>query len=80
MLVTPKTVSQTRTSGMLVKILAIWSMKPDDLNLRPKRPLSCEPIIMTEVADVNPEVTGSDMKSTRKPAQLFLTLDALVGS
>lgn len=33
----------------------------------PSRFFNCEPIIMSDVADVNALVTGTDIKSTMKP-------------
>lgn len=42
-------------------------MKPLDLNWSPSNPLSCETAIMTDVAEVNPTVTGTDIKSIRTP-------------
>lgn len=39
----------------------------DDFNLIPRRPFSCVVPIITEVADVNPTVTGIDIKSTKTP-------------
>lgn len=49
------------------KTLEILSIKPEDENFNPKSPLSCEAAIITEVADVNPTVTGIDIKSTSTP-------------
>lgn len=42
-------------------------MKPADLKLRPNNPFSCETAIITDVAEVNPTVTGTDMKSINTP-------------
>lgn len=42
-------------------------MKFSALNFKPKRPFICEDAIVIAAADVNPETTGSDTNSTRKP-------------
>lgn len=41
----------------------------DDFNFIPSRPFNCVVPIITDVADVNPTVTGIDMKSTRTPGK-----------
>lgn len=43
------------------------SRNPPDLNCNPNRPLSWDTAIITEVADVKPTVTGTDMKSIKTP-------------
>lgn len=43
------------------------SINPLDLNCKPKSPLNCETAMITEVAEVKPTVTGTDMKSIRTP-------------
>lgn len=43
------------------------SKNPEDLNCNPSNPFSCDTAIMTEVADVKPTVTGTDMKSIKTP-------------
>lgn len=45
-------------------------MKPLDLNWSPNNPLSCETAIMTDVAEVKPTVTGTDIKSIRTPVSI----------
>lgn len=37
------------------------------LQRNPRTPFNCVKIIITEVADVKPEMTGFEMKSTKKP-------------
>lgn len=43
------------------------SKKPDDLKLSPNKPFNWDTAIITDVADVNPTVTGIDIKSIRTP-------------
>lgn len=45
-------------------------MNPPDLNFSPSKPLSCDTAIMTEVADVKPTVTGTDIKSIKTPGRI----------
>ena len=59
----------TLTFPKFSKILINVSTKFAAENFNPKRPFSCETMMMTDVADVNPDVTGSDIKSTRKPGR-----------
>ena len=42
-------------------------MKSDDLKSNPSSPLTCEAAMITDVADVNPTVTGIDIKSISTP-------------
>lgn len=44
-------------------------------NLMPNRFFNWAKMIMSDVADVKPDVTGVDMKSTKKPKQKFCKLD-----
>lgn len=37
------------------------------LNVIPTKPFNCAKIIITEVADVKPEIAGAEIKSTIKP-------------
>jgi hypothetical protein len=46
------------------------STKPVGEIRSPRRPLSCEATIMTDVAEVKPTVTGIEMKSTSTPFKL----------
>lgn len=48
------------------------SIMPWCLNFKPKRPLICVKMMITEVAEVNPEITGVDIKSTKNPKKKFI--------
>lgn len=43
------------------------SKNPEAVIFSPSKLFNCDVAIMTEVADVNPTVTGMDMKSIRTP-------------
>lgn len=45
------------------------SRNREDFNFIPRRPFNWVVPIITDVADVNPTVTGIDMKSMRTPAK-----------
>lgn len=47
------------------------SANPLDENFRPSRFFIWAPMIMSEVAEVKAFVTGTDIKSTTKPVDLF---------
>lgn len=55
---------------MFCATLVMVSTKPEDDISRPNRPFNWEATIITEVADVNPTVTGIDMKSMRTSARV----------
>lgn len=63
----PKKVSVALVLWMFWKTLVIVSTNPDDVNFSPSRLLICDVAIITDVADVNPTVTGIDMKSISTP-------------
>lgn len=46
----------------------------EDFNLMPRRPLSCVVPIITDVAEVNPTVTGIEIKSTNTPRMQIFSL------
>lgn len=50
---------------------SIISLTVSPLNLTPKIPFNCEITIIMEVAVVKPDVTGVDIKSTKKPVNRY---------
>lgn len=48
------------------------SIKPHDLNLTPSMPFNWDTITIIDVAVVKPDVTGVEMKFTRKPKNNLL--------
>lgn len=52
---------------MFINTLEMVSTNPEAVIFNPRRLLSCEVAIITDVADVNPTVTGTEMKSIRTP-------------
>lgn len=59
--------SQGLVWSTFLKNFVMLSRKPEDLNFRPNKLGSCVAAIITEVAEVNPTVTGTEMKSMRTP-------------
>lgn len=65
--VIPSTVSHTRMLWMSLKIDCQISRNVVPLAEIPKTSLICDVTIISDTAEVNPEDTGPDTKSTRKP-------------
>lgn len=64
----PKQISPFLRSWKWSMSFSIMSLTVSPLNLTPKIPLICDITIIMAVAVVKPEVTGVEIKSTRKPA------------
>lgn len=69
MQIRPSRLSATLASGRCRQTWRTVSRNPEDSNLRPSNPLSWDVAIITDVADVNPTVTGTEMKSISTPVQ-----------
>lgn len=63
----PKRVSVALVLWMFWKTFVMVSTNPDDVNFKPSRLLICDVAIITDVAEVNPTVTGIDIKSISTP-------------
>lgn len=63
----PRMVSAFLSSVKCMMRFLIKSKTPWLLNLIPKRPFICVRAIVKDIADVNPDITGVDIKSTKKP-------------
>lgn len=69
MQVNPKVASHGLTSAIWLHTLFTVSRKPFALNLSPSKPFNWEQAIITDVADVKPTVTGTEIKSTNTPVE-----------
>lgn len=63
----PNVVSPSRKLFMSFNIDTIMSIKVDPAALTPIKSLICDATISIATADVNPEFTGPEMKSIKKP-------------
>lgn len=68
----PSTVSPRETDFMLEKMPGITLMKDEPENFNPRIVLICEKITVVAAAEQKPEITGPDIKSTRKPLKNFV--------
>lgn len=68
---TAKTASQKPLCSKRSISIRTESVKPFDEYSIPSRFFNCAPIIISEVADVNALVTGTDIKSTMKPTNNY---------
>lgn len=73
MLPMPSKASFERALPRFWKNLITLSRMFFDLYFKPTNPCSCATMMITDVADVKPEVTGMEMKSTKKPRQTNLS-------
>lgn len=71
---TPNTTSHSSVSCIFSTVLTQESRKAFVLPPRPRSPLSCDDAIVIAAADVNPDVTGIDIKSTKNPVKNFWSL------
>lgn len=65
----PRIESFNLVSVMCKPIFLTVSIKPEEVNFNPKRPLICDTAMITDVAEVKPTVTGMDIKSIRTPGK-----------
>ena len=77
MQIKPNVTSQNLVSWIFSAIFIIVGTKPSEVKERPRRPLICETTMITDVAVVNPTVTGCEINSTRTPKTIFFQLIAL---
>lgn len=64
---TPRIASQAEVSWICSTILFHMAVKVAPDALMPRRSLICEVTMIRATADVNPELTGPETKSMRKP-------------
>lgn len=64
----PNDRSHTRVSWQCSKNCLQVDINESALYFSPNRPFNCDDAIIRAAADVNPDTTGADTKSTRKPA------------
>jgi len=64
---TPRTKSHVDILGICCHKATIRFRKPRTLNLSPPRCFICATIVITAVADVKPDKTGVEIKSTKNP-------------
>lgn len=63
------------TFSMFLNVLFMVSIMLYDLYLRPKRPWIWATIIIIAAAEVNADVTGMEMKSTKKPGHIYISVN-----
>lgn len=68
MALSPKIMSPLLLSWKCSMSFSNMSLTVSPLNLTPKMPFTCDITTIMEVAVVNPDVTGVEIKSTKNPA------------
>lgn len=75
MQVSPRAQSLKRVLSRLATTLVMVSRKPEAVMFSPRRLFSWDVVIITDVAEVKPTVTGIDMKSIRTPGKRIKSIN-----